>query len=83
MYLLHFQTDNGIPSPSIGLAQYVGVVPPYAILSHMWGPAADEVTFQDLMSDVENAQQKKGYWKIVGCCAQAMKDGLSHAWIDT
>jgi hypothetical protein len=49
----------------------------------MWGAAIDEVTFQDLTSNNALAQQKKGYQKIEGCCAQALKDGFSHVWIDT
>jgi nucleoside phosphorylase len=83
MYLLHLQIDNGVASPSLQLTQYIGDIPPYAILSHRWGAAADEVTFQDLMGGATTARQKKGYRKIEACYVQAMKDGLSHAWIDT
>nr|POE87603.1 vegetative incompatibility protein het-e-1 [Quercus suber] len=56
-------------------------LPPYAILSHRWGPDRDEVKFQDLMSGT--ATSKPGYDKIKFCIAQARKDGLRHFWIDT
>lgn len=57
-------------------------VPPYAVLSHTWGNDKDEVSFRD----IENGSSGKtgpGMIKIVGCCKQAMKDGLNYAWIDT
>ncbi|KAH8631977.1 hypothetical protein IG631_13660 [Alternaria alternata] len=54
-------------------------VPPYAILSHTWGP--EEVTLQDLAR--QGHQQKQGYTKIEGCCQQAKKDGLLWVWVDT
>jgi hypothetical protein len=50
-------------------------MPLYAILSHRWEGA--EVTFQD-MNDGK-AVQMKGYAKILGCCAQARKDGFEYA----
>ncbi|KAK3309476.1 heterokaryon incompatibility protein-domain-containing protein [Chaetomium strumarium] len=53
--------------------------PPYAILSHTWGP--EEVTFQDITSP-ERAQ-KKGFAKIEGCCRRARADGLHWVWVDT
>ncbi|KAF4971600.1 hypothetical protein FZEAL_9801, partial [Fusarium zealandicum] len=43
--------------------------PPYAILSHSWGPA--EVTFQDL--DRDGLEQKAGWTKILGFCETATK----------
>ncbi|KAI0479901.1 vegetative incompatibility protein HET-E-1 [Xylaria cf. heliscus] len=54
-------------------------IPPYAILSHRWGP--DEVTFQDLGDDT--ASSKHGYDKIRFCSEQAWRDGLSYFWVDT
>jgi hypothetical protein len=37
--------DNGF-----SLVEYFGKeIPPYAILSHTWGPDGNEVTFKDLM----------------------------------
>jgi hypothetical protein len=56
-------------------------IPPYAILSHTWGKAADEVKLQDL-NDV-NVEEKRGYQKIDYCCKQALKDGLQWVWVDT
>ena len=53
--------------------------PPYAILSHVWGP--DEVTFKDLAET--NVIDKAGYAKLQFCGDQAWKDGLKHFWIDT
>ena len=51
-------------------------MPPYAILSHTWGP--DELTFKNM--------EQKGYVpskKIDGCCKQALKDELNFVWVDT
>jgi hypothetical protein len=56
-------------------------VPPYAILSHTWGPNGEEVTYQDLFSGA--AKEKTGYRKLTFCREQAAKDGLHHFWIDT
>lgn len=53
----------------------------YAILSHTWG--ADEVTFQEYSSGCPSMQQKKGYRKIEYTCLEAVKDGISYAWVDT
>ena len=51
----------------------------YAILSHTW--ADEEVSFCDVENGI--ASGKKGYEKILYTCSQALKDGLSYAWIDT
>lgn len=56
-------------------------MPPYAILSHTWGPDQSEVTFADLETD--HAKTKPGYKKIVFCGKQARHDGLQYFWIDT
>jgi hypothetical protein len=56
--------------------------PPYAILSHTWGPDEEEVTFNDLRQARE-AKRKKGYQKLEFCKAQAQKDGLRYYWSDT
>jgi hypothetical protein len=53
--------------------------PPYAILSHTWGPG--EVKFNDLKE--RSGKSKQGYEKIKFCRSQAMRDGLSFFWIDT
>ena len=56
-------------------------IPPYAILSHTWGPASEEVTFSDLANG--SAKGKAGYRKIAFCGEQAEHDGLRHFWVDT
>jgi hypothetical protein len=64
---------------TLELTQFVGEIPPYAILSHTWG--AEEVTFQDITSPERD--KKKGFAKILGCCRQALIDTLEWVWIDT
>ena len=54
-------------------------IPPYAILSHTWGP--EEVTFKDLTD--RTGLTKCGYDKIRFCGEQATRDGLEHFWVDT
>ncbi|KAI1737960.1 vegetative incompatibility protein HET-E-1 [Xylaria scruposa] len=54
-------------------------IPPYAILSHRWGP--NEVTLQDLSDGT--GVSKAGYHKIRFCGEQAWRDGLSYFWVDT
>jgi hypothetical protein len=56
-------------------------IPPYAILSHTWGPDVDEVTFKDLINGT--GKDKPGYKKIQFCGGQARHDHLEHFWIDT
>ena len=56
-------------------------VPPYAILSHTWGPDEDEVTFNDLKDG--SGKTKAGYSKIQFCGEQAQKDNLQYIWVDT
>lgn len=75
MRLLHVH-----PNGDITLEEFHGEqIPPYAILSHTWGD--EEVTFQDF--HLPSARGKKGWLKIANCCAQASRDGLSYAWVDT
>ncbi|KAH8901906.1 HET-domain-containing protein [Coniochaeta sp. PMI_546] len=68
---------------TIELTEFVGEVPPYAILSHTWGD--EEVTFQDMTCNKQAAARKKGYYsKILGACDQArVEDGLEWVWVDT
>jgi hypothetical protein len=59
--------------------------PPYAILSHTWGNAADnEITFQELetLSETE-LQARDGYRKFTYTKRQAFQDGLQYFWVDT
>ena len=55
----------------------------YAILSHTWGFADDEVSYHDFTNQINSARNKKGYQKIAACCRQVLLDGLSYVWIDT
>jgi hypothetical protein len=57
------------------------VIPPYAILSHTWGPDTDEVTFEDLKHGT--GRDKPGYEKIRFCRERVRQDGLRYFWIDT
>ncbi|KAI1317875.1 hypothetical protein F5Y16DRAFT_414554 [Xylariaceae sp. FL0255] len=56
-------------------------VPPYAILSHTWGP--DEIVYADLADKRNDWQQKAGYDKIRFCAEQARRQGLRYFWVDT
>lgn len=56
-------------------------VPPYAILSHTWGP--EEVTFKDYTEQLGESCVEKRYDKIRGCCRLAESEGFHYAWIDT
>ena len=60
-------------------------VPPYAILSHTWGQASDEVTFEDMKSPNRSRilNRKKGYKKLEFCGNRATEDGFRYFWIDT
>ncbi|KAK0636714.1 heterokaryon incompatibility protein-domain-containing protein [Bombardia bombarda] len=53
----------------------------YAILSHTWGDG--EVSFQDITLNGSVVKAKKGFSKIVGCCAKARSEGYRYVWIDT
>lgn len=56
-------------------------IPPYAVLSHTWGPDAEELSLRDLVDGAGKA--KAGYDKLRFCAHQARRDGLTHFWIDT
>ena len=56
-------------------------IPPYAILSHTWGPDTKEVTFRDLVDGT--GKDKEGYEKIRFCAKQARFDSLQFFWVDT
>ncbi|KAI2626038.1 heterokaryon incompatibility protein-domain-containing protein [Hypomontagnella submonticulosa] len=57
--------------------------PPYAILSHTWGAAHEEVNFQDFLYSPDRGQSKPGFTKIRYSCEQALRDGLRYVWVDT
>jgi hypothetical protein len=56
-------------------------IPPYAILSHTWGPYDEEVSMKNLFDGT--AKAKAGYKKLRFCEKQATQDGLHYFWIDT
>ena len=65
---------------NLELEEFLGKdVPPYAILSHMWGN--DEVTFQDLRTG--RAKKKAGFTKLRRFCTLAKDHQLNYAWMDT
>lgn len=55
--------------------------PPYAILSHTWGPDSTEVTYADINRG--NGRHKEGYRKLTFCQERARTDGLDVFWSDT
>ncbi|KAM0261878.1 hypothetical protein ACHAQJ_002081 [Trichoderma viride] len=61
---------------------YSSYIPPYAILSHTWGPDSEELNFRDI-EDGNINKPGLGSIKFRECCQQAAKDSLSYAWIDT
>jgi hypothetical protein len=78
MRLLRRWPDNS----GFSLVEHVGNnIPPYAILSHTWGPDDEEVTFKDLMEG--SGKSKPGYRKLSFCGRQAAQDGLEYFWVDT
>lgn len=56
-------------------------IPPYAILSHTWGPY--EVTFDYHTRWGREDIDKEDYDKIRGCCRLAKSEGFQYVWIDT
>ncbi|KAK3386527.1 heterokaryon incompatibility protein-domain-containing protein, partial [Podospora didyma] len=79
---------------TLELSNFISDIPPYAILSHMWGDG--EVTFQDAavlprmkrLTSLEalpaaNAKLWPGARKIIGFCETASDDGYGWAWVDT
>jgi hypothetical protein len=74
-------TDRG----ELSLAEFVDDnIPPYAILSHTWGPEDEEVTFKDLMEDAGASKFGcTGYNKIQFCGKQAASHGIPYFWVDT
>jgi hypothetical protein len=65
MRLLRFLDDD-----TLSLTEFISDgIPPYAILSHVWGLDGSEVTYKDVMEDT--VTEKYGYQKIVYCGGQA------------
>ena len=58
------------------LHEFIGNdIPRYAILSHRW--ESEEVTFQALQAG--EGPGMKGWYKIEGCCRQAIEEGFDYA----
>ncbi|KAF9229778.1 HET-domain-containing protein [Gyrodon lividus] len=70
---------------TLELENFPGDPPPYATLSHQWGKAEDEVSFQAILQlpTQPSVRNKTGFAKILGCSEQAKKHGLDYIWIDT
>ncbi|KFA71346.1 hypothetical protein S40288_08954 [Stachybotrys chartarum IBT 40288] len=66
----------------MGISSASATTPEYAILSHTWGSAKEEVSFQD-MQYLAAAKKKAGFEKIAFTCRQARANGLEYVWIDT
>jgi hypothetical protein len=62
---------------------YGDQIPPYAILSHTWLQAHEEVLFAHLQYEPGSWQHLPGARKVVMTCRQATQDGYSWAWVDT
>lgn len=80
MRLLKFTTGG-----KLSYAKFVDDnVPPYAVLSHTWGPEDEEVTFKDLEEDAGKSKfGSTGYNKIQFCGKQAACHGIAYFWVDT
>ncbi|KAF6813869.1 het domain protein [Colletotrichum plurivorum] len=76
-----------INSESLKLKEFAdGILPPYSILSHLWGDEADECCFQDFAHGEEHSkdiESKPGYAKIVNFCRVSRENGFYWAWADT
>ena len=77
MRLLQFKSENEFSLTN----DLFNNIPPYAILSHTWGPDSDEVTFKDIVGGT--GKSKPGYKKIRFCGERARRDNLRYFWIDT
>ena len=60
-------------------------IPEYAILSHTWGLAEEEVNCKDICAlPISDAVRvKKGFQKIEYTASQAKRDNLEWVWVDT
>ena len=56
-------------------------IPQYTILSHRWGPIADEVSYLDYLTSF--VLDRPGYFKIDNFCRIALSLGYQWAWVDT
>lgn len=63
------------------LEDFVGAIPPYAILSHTW--EHEEVSSSALKDASIDHTTMLGWYKIEKSCDQALHDGLDYVWVDT
>ena len=77
MRLLEYKND----SKFVHTRDFGDNIPPYAILSHTWGPDTEEVSFRDLTDGT--GKSKLGYDKLRFCEEQARRDKLQYFWVDT
>lgn len=70
---------------SLELESFEAKAPRYAILSHRWGAAAEEILYDDARHGRDHllASSKKGLAKVVNSCARAFEDNYDYIWIDT
>src|SRR5688500_3931841 len=70
---------------TIQLKDFIGDIPPFAILSHTWGEG--EVSFEEAASlpdtKASGAAFSLGGQKIISFCDLALSDGWDWAWVDT
>jgi hypothetical protein len=66
---------------TFSLVEFYRNVPHYAILSHRWYAAAEEVTLADIMNGT--GRDKSGYSKLTFCADYAAWRGLRYIWVDT
>jgi hypothetical protein len=55
----------------------------YAILSHTWGSAEEEVSYDDILKGEGTSKPGLGSEKIRFCMRQTAQDGLEYFWVDT
>ena len=56
-------------------------IPPYAILSHKWGSADDELSYSDYVNG--HKRGKAGWKKIEDFCRVASELSYGWVWVDT
>ena len=78
MYLLCYDEERERPTL---VKRFGRNIPPYAVLSHTWGPEEEEVTLQDILQG--RYADKPAYKKVEFCLGRAAADGLRHCWVDT
>jgi len=69
-----------INTKTLKLQEFIGKVPPYAILSHTWGDR--ETTLQEFQTRTYRKGSRE-IAKIFATCRQARSQGLDYAWVDT